>query len=159
MNKFIKRIIINIIILFTFIVGVNYYGDPANLFVGSNFYQSMATELADHNLFLPANLDERFLVEKIIESRSGDDYETIVLGSSRTMPLMLDSSLNLSMSGAVLRDYQIIYDCLEQNHVSYNHVLIEISPWIFTLNADNRWRSFSEKYTHNYKVDFSGQKK
>jgi len=74
----------------------------------------------------------------------------IVLGSSRSKyigkPLSMNLS-NFSVAGSNLFDYQIIFNEILKKKSSFDTVFIEIPPWIFNVNSDDRYTLFNQDYS------------
>lgn len=110
------------------------------------------------SLTLKVNLPERkFIKYRIINGN--DSFSNIVLGSSRSMLIGHQTSnkvLNLSVSGATLKDYIEIFNLIKKHNIKVKSVILEISPWILNHNAtDKRYLEFREsnyiKYlSYNY---------
>lgn len=110
------------------------------------------------SLTLKVNLPERkFIKYRIINGN--DSFSNIVLGSSRSMLIGHQTSnkvLNLSVSGAILKDYIEIFNLIKKHNIKVKSVILEISPWILNHNAtDKRYLEFRKsnyiKYlSYNY---------
>lgn len=110
------------------------------------------------SLTLKVNLPERkFIKYRIINGN--DSFSNIVLGSSRSMLIgnqTCNKVLNLSVSGAILKDFVEIFNLIKKHNVKVKSVMVEISPWILNHNAtDKRYLEFREsnylKYlSYNY---------
>jgi hypothetical protein len=113
------------------------------------------------SLTLKVNLPERkFIKYRIINGN--DSFSNIVLGSSRSMLIGNQTSnevLNLSVSGAILKDFIEIFNLIKKHNVKVKSVIVEISPWILNNNAtDKRYLEFGEsnylKYlSYNYLLE------
>ena len=113
------------------------------------------------SLTLKVNLPERkFIKYRIINGN--DSFSNIVLGSSRSMLIGNQTSnevLNLSVSGAILKDFIEIFNLIKKHNVKLKSVIVEISPWILNNNAtDKRYLEFGEsnylKYlSYNYLLE------
>lgn len=97
------------------------------------------------SLTLKVNLPERLLVKNIIIN--GDiNNPNLVLGSSRSLLIGKNIStnvFNLSVSGAILKDFTAIFDLLKKYNTKVSTIYLEISPWILNHNVlDQRYKEF-----------------
>lgn len=105
------------------------------------------------SLTLKVNFPERkFVKYRIINDR--DAFSSIVLGSSRSMLIgkqTLDKVLNLSVSGAIFKDFDEIFHLIQKQNLTINRIMLEISPWIFNHNTtERRYKEFTESNSYRY---------
>ena len=109
------------------------------------------------SLTLKVNLPERKLIKyRIINGNNS--FSKIVLGSSRSMMIGNQTSnevLNLSVSGAILKDFIEIFNLIKSHNVKVNSAIVEVSPWILNHNVtEKRYLEFKESNSLKY-VSFS----
>ena len=105
------------------------------------------------SLTLNVNFPERkFVKYRIINDNYS--FSNIVLGSSRSMSIGKQTSnkvLNLSVSGAILKDYSEIFNLIQKQNRSVSSIIIEISPWIFNHNiSEMRFQEFTESNSYRF---------
>ncbi|MFW5737140.1 MAG: hypothetical protein ACOCXB_07325 [Halanaerobium sp.] len=160
MKQFIKRGILFLIPLILLIVLTNYFVDPANLF-SSEFEEELAEILInDQNAAGVYNYDERIFQKEYIQKME-EKNEVAVLGSSRSLQIreeMIegDGFFNHGVSGAVLEDYIAITQIYKENDKLFDHVILDLNPWIFNkYNMEERWRSIEEYYYSFFDRDYT----
>ena len=128
------------------IVIVNIFVDYRSLEIGIS--EMFLRDLKKNDsLTLKVNLPERKLIKyRIINGNNS--FSRIILGSSRSMMIGNQTSnevINLSVSGAILKDFIEIFNLIKNHNVNVKSAIIEISPWILNQNAtDKRYKEFSE---------------
>ena len=105
------------------------------------------------SLTLNVNFPERkFVKYRIINDNYS--FSNIVLGSSRSMLIGKQTStkvLNLSVSGAILKDYSEIFNLIRKQNLNVNSIILEISPWIFNHNiSEMRFQEFTESNSYRF---------
>lgn len=131
----------------------NYILDPANIFLKRKVLDSVVEGfkrgLCVTNIY---NLDDRTLKRRLAELHKSEDFDYLILGSSRSMLLSEESFdgktvLNLSVSNCQIEDlFALIQICKEQN-ISYDHVIFLAEPTLLNINnKDSRWRSIADFY-------------
>jgi hypothetical protein len=156
MRSFLKRVLSFFSPIFLVVVGVNYFGDAANLF--SDSYESKVAEeiVNGNNVTNILNCDERVLQRLIINKL---DYcpDIVVIGSSRIMEIrqsmFKESSLmNNGVSGATIEDLLALIELYETKNCLPKRIIMGLDPW--TLNKNNeqvRWRALESEYLANLK--------
>lgn len=151
MQEFLKRVILLLLPVLLAVVGVNYFGDAANLFSDS-YETNVASEIAKgNNVTNILNCDERDLQRLIIEKLKTCP-EIVVLGSSRIMEIresmFKDSSLlNNGVSGATIEDLMAFVELYQEKKCLPKKIIIGLDPW--TLNKNNeqvRWKPLEKQY-------------
>ncbi|MCB9425713.1 MAG: hypothetical protein H6584_01595 [Flavobacteriales bacterium] len=133
------------------LVGVNYYGDAANIF-RTGYELKMAKIISGGNYVTNiGNYDERVFQKEIIEQMI-QSPNTVVLGASRS--LFLNSEIlgekdvfNNSVSGASLEDIIAIYEIYKSNNILPEKIILDIEPYYFNINhGQTRWKSIKSYY-------------
>ncbi len=141
--------VVPLAILVTF---TNYFADPANLFSGRSFVDSIASLLAKgHNVDGVSNYDERQLQEAIVK-RINKSPEVLVLGSSRIMEVgktffQSASVMNAAVSHANIHDMIAITGMLDSMGRLPEKVLMNIDPSLVSLAATDEWQSLAVYHT------------
>lgn len=151
MKKFILKISIFSILIFTFLVSVNYFGDSANLFKPSYEDKIAKIIFSNHNATNISNYDER-LLQKALINKINDRPDISVLGSSRTF--LIKSTffknkklINNSVSGANIRDLIAIFQLYKFEKLLPKKIILGIDPWIFNENNGKvYWKSLQKEY-------------
>ena len=131
-------ILVPVFVLIGFNYSVDYRSD------GSKFVQNFVQDInLNDSINVYSNTPERMIIkERILRNKISSK---IVLGSSRSMligkPIKLEIT-NLSVSGAILKDFKFIYHYLKKHQVKIDTIYIEISPWI--LNKNNKEKRYEE---------------
>ncbi len=130
------------------IAGFNYWQDPAEIFVGERRYMPMTKELhAGKSLVVASNYNER-LFRKCVIATGSNDYDVVILGSSRIMTIGEDCLpnagrlINLGVSGGVLEDDMALWHCYQKNMKDKpKMIIIGIDPWLLNRhNEEIRWQ-------------------
>ncbi len=111
--------------------------------------ESMAKELASHDVIYSSNINERIFVKNRIKYEVMKP-EAIAIGSSRIMQASSKGTdlelLNLSVSGASLEDLIAIWE-LSSSKFNPAYVFLGADPWIFNANSgQSRWKSLEAEY-------------
>jgi hypothetical protein len=141
MKNFFKQLLLILVPTFV-ITGINYSIDYRS--DGSKFIQNFVQEInLNDSINVYSNLPERMIVKERILRKNISSK--IVLGSSRSLlmgkPIELEVT-NLSVSGAILKDFKFIYHYLKKSQIEIDTLYIEISPWI--LNNNNKEKRYKE---------------
>ena len=151
MKKILLKISLFLPILFS-VVFMNYFVDPANLFRGTPYEQSIAKLLLQgQNVANISNYDERLLQKFYIQGLT-QKKDIIVLGSSRSMQISTDmfpgkTLFNNSVSGASVEDFISIYEMYSQKNLQPSIVIIGLDPWLLNRNnGQTRWKSLISEY-------------
>ena len=151
MQKFIFKISIFSLLILTFLVSVNYWGDSAKIFHPE--YESKIAEIifSNHNATNISNFDERILQKELI-NKLNSSPDVLVLGSSRTMLINStyfkgDKVINNSVSGSSIEDLIAIYQIYHTKNILPKKIILGIDPWLFNKNnGQTRWHSLREEY-------------
>jgi hypothetical protein len=166
MKKLIIKIIQFGIPILILIISVNYFGDAANLFSGSNSYEYKIADILASGKFATniSNYDERILQREIVD-RMNKKPDVLVLGSSRSLLIKQDlfpkrlSIHNSSVSGASIEDLIAIYQMYKDRNIIPSKVIIGFDPWIFNKNnGQNRWKSIEKQYNSFFSRDLKNIK-
>ena len=135
----------------------NWWQDPAGIFGNNTTYKEMAKANCDgKSLVMSGNFNERLFVKNVI-SYGANDYDVIVLGSSRAMGIGEEGVpndlrlRNFAVSGAALEDDIAIWHSYTQNMEKLPKMLIiGVDPWIFNANnGETRWKNaFAVEYAN-----------
>lgn len=132
----------------------NYEVDPANIFRNEVLVKTCGSWLLQgHDVAITQNYDERLLQKYLIEHDS-QNYDVLILGSSRTMdigmPLLSNRSVkNYSVSGASIEDDIALYYLYERLHEKPQKVIIGADAWLLNINNEqNRWKSLATEYDY-----------
>ncbi len=151
-----SRKLINLLPILLFVVGLNYYEDPAKLFRHS-YEQGIADLLlSGKNVEGITNYDERILQKYIIKELTAPK-DIIVLGSSRSM--LISSALfpaytflNNSVSGGGIQDYIAMSELYYEGGIPPRTVLICLDPWVLNrYNNQDRWQTLATEYQNGVK--------
>lgn len=143
----IKSLVIGLPV-FIFLISVNAFVDSAHL-LDSSFEKSLIDPILEgKNLTNLKNFDDRAFNLQVIQSPLSPSL--IVLGSSRSLQVRIDSSkndfFNHSVSGATLEDIIGIYQLYKENDKPLKTILIDAEPWYFNKNrAESRWKVFEQQ--------------
>ena len=151
MSEYLKKSVGWLLVVLTCLVGVNYFGDSANIF-HDDFEQQLAAGLAKGDMVsYRTNYDER-RVQELIADKLKDPPSTLVLGSSRMMLVggadLNDVRLrNAAVSSAVIQDLVGIYQLYRERGLLPQKLVIGVDPWIFNAKYNvDRWRTLQEYY-------------
>lgn len=156
MKQFILKVIFVLTPILLLVIGVNYFGDAANLFK-EGFEKKVAKELnKGQNVTNVYNYDERLLQKyRIHELNYCPDI--VVLGSSRVM--LLNSNdfkgqtfYNAGVSSSSFEDILVMFEFFKQKNCLPKKIIIGLDPW--TLNENNgqtRWTAFSKEFNSIFK--------
>lgn len=137
-----------VIFILTCIAAFNYWQDPADIFTGKHRYEEVVKEQCrGKTLVVASNYNER-LFRKCVIVNGNNDYDVVVLGSSRVMTIgeeNWDNNLkviNLGVSGGVLEDDMALWHCyIEKMSVTPKMVIIGVDPWLLNRhNGETRWQ-------------------
>jgi hypothetical protein len=168
-EKFLFKLAIIVLPLFTAVICINFTVDPANIFAGKKYVSGIAAILSKgDNVDNISNYDERLLQEQLI-LRLVNAPDIIVLGSSRVMEIGRDfyigkTVINCGVSHANIRDVIAIVGLLDSLHKMPREILLNVDPGLIGNYYTAEWESlapdfqfFVNKYTegviprHNYK--------
>lgn len=152
-----KLFIIYVFVFFILITGliglINYFVDPGYIYFKKNSGVSpdkFAKELlVDKTALVADGWNERIL-KKSLAKHSGE-YDCIIIGSSHIMQIskVRDSGnigkicpklLNLGVSGGSFEDLFVFSNLIFKNSKKPEKVFIDITPWFFKFNMDNRYK-------------------
>jgi hypothetical protein len=142
-----------------FVGGVNYVIDPG--FVYYKKESEISSDEYAKNLQLSKNglvaegWNERAI--KLSLAKFSGEYDCVVMGSSHVMQIsglrntgnistICSKLLNLGVSGGSLEDLFIFSSVIFSNKKNPKQVFIDISPWLFKYNMDERWQKNKEYY-------------
>ncbi len=136
MRKLVYKAIILAVIVYSVVIGVNYFIDPANLYHNGAVNKMVEYLNVNKIVKVPANIDESVLQEKRISSMDWKP-ETVVIGSSHVMyiPFEYEQIYNAGMSGSYLGDYYSIVGLLKYYNKMPRRVIIGVDPWAFMRSA------------------------
>lgn len=150
-KKFYKVLVGIVILVLGATAIINYFVDPAMIFYRGKYIAAAGKWLGEGKaVAMPTNTDERLLQKSFIEQRGAADV--LVLGSSRAMACSSEvfpgqTLHNGSVSGAQINDLLAIFELYVENHGLPGTVLVEVEPWTFNKNwQDKRFKSISEYY-------------
>ena len=135
--------------IIVFVALFNYWQDPAGIFGNDATYNKMAKANCEgKSLVMSGNFNERLFVKNII-CDGNNDYDVIVLGSSRAMGIGeegMPNNLrlrNLAVSGAVQEDDIAIWYSYSQKMAKLPKIIIiGADPWLFNANnGETRWKN------------------
>lgn len=151
MKKFLIYIACVGLPFFLLVPTVNYCIDPAHTIDGEEYADKIVTGLKQgYNVTNLSDHDERFYKKKLAELYKDKELDFLILGSSRSMLLNRhnfnsDKVLNLSVSGATVKDFLAFYEICKQNNIKYKKLIIGMDPVMVSCN-DLRWKSIGEYY-------------
>ena len=158
MRRFLLRLVWCILPIITVLVTSNFFGDSASLF-RIEYEETIAELILDgSDVTNISNYDERLLQKELI-LKEEKTFNTIVLGSSRTMLIGSEifddqSFFNYSISHAKIQDFIAIYAMCKAQKKLPKKIIIGIDPWTFNDNDQSeRWRSIGEYYYSFVKKD------
>lgn len=149
---FAAKLALAVVPLALFITLTNYFADPANLFSGRSFVDSIAGVMTKgHNVDGISNYDERQLQEAIVK-RISKPPEVLVLGSSRIMEVGKDffqsaSVMNAAVSHANIHDLVAIAGLLDSMGRLPKQVLMNIDPSLVSIAGTDEWQSLAVYHT------------
>jgi hypothetical protein len=116
-----------------------------------------AFEFTRNNLTVSREIaEERKVVYQKIINNNSKHFSNLIIGSSRVMQLGertgFKNSLNLGVSGANLKDIEIIYNLTRENNITYDTVIFDFNPWLAIRTSDNRYKQFD--FYHQLKYAF-----
>lgn len=166
MRRFIIKFILLASPLFLILVGVNYFGDAANLFK-SEYEEKMASIVMNDNYVTNiGNYDERIFQKKVV-NKMDSAPKILVFGSSRTMLINTDffpnqTLYNNSVSGASLEDIIGLFQIYNEHDLLPEKIILGVDPWLFNKNnGQSRWKSirnFYNDYHNNFESKLEGEK-
>lgn len=134
----------------------NWWRDPVGIFGNDTTYEEMSKANCEgKSLVMSGNFNERLFVKNVIRNGT-NDYDVIVLGSSRAMGIGEDGMpddlrlRNFAVSGAVQEDDIAIWHCYTQKMEKLPKMLIiGVDPWLFNINnGESRWKNaFALEYS------------
>jgi len=94
---------------------------------------------------------------KLSLAKFSGEYDCIVMGSSHIMQIsglrntgnittICPKLLNLGVSGGSLEDLFVFSDVILNNKNKPKKIFIDISPWLFKYNMDERWQMNKKHY-------------
>lgn len=134
------------------IAGFNYRMDPGNIFGGNQMIEECGNWLLDgHDVWVWQNFIDRHLQRYLIQNDS-QNYEVLVFGSSRTMPIGRDlfpgmTMRNYSVSGASMEDVIALYFLYERYHAAPRKVVIGMDAW-FVARGLSEWKHIASEYVY-----------
>lgn len=151
MLKFIYKISIFSLLILTFLISVNYWGDSAKIFHPDYENKIAKIIFSNQNATNISNYDERILQKELINKLESSP-DVLVLGSSRTM--LINSTyfndekvINNSVSGASIEDLIAIFQIYNTKKILPKKIILGVDPWIFNKNNGQiRWHSLSKEY-------------
>ena len=117
-----------------------------------DFNQSLVDYLIKYDsISIQVNINERGVTRERVRRDSVNLISTVVLGSSRSM--LFGEPIgrvvkNYSMSGAILSDFENVYSEMKNSSVRFDTIYIEVSPWIFNSNVEERRFEDWEEQNH-----------
>ena len=156
LKNFIKKTVMFFMSVFSLVILVNYFGDASNLYnkVEEKIAKLLINGSAVTNI---ENINERLLQKELINN-ANKKYNFVILGSSRLFQFSADNlkndfTFNNSVSGASLEDYISIFQLYKENNNLPKKIIIEIVPWLFNENSNQRrWRSLRDYYNRYYGI-------
>jgi hypothetical protein len=156
MQKFIFKTSIFSILIFLFLISVNYWGDSAKLFHTS--YENKIADIifSNQNATNISNYNDRVFQKELI-NKLNSKPDILVIGSSRTM--LINSTyfknekvINNSVSGASIEDLIAIYQMFKNKNLLPKKIILGIDPWLFNeKNNQTRWQSIGNEYNAFFK--------
>ena len=159
MKKFIYKVIIISSIIFSFLLIINYYADPGNLF-SKSYENEIVDMLKFNNVTNISNYDERAFQREFINSLDVKP-EIIAIGSSRVAYIDSDFFsdqifINSGVSGATIEDLVAIYQMYKSKDILPKEIILGVDPWLFNINnGQNRWLSIEKEYKKYYNKEES----
>jgi hypothetical protein len=132
------------------VTGVNIVIDSKSFF-SSRFADDLAEEIYDHPTSIYTEPEFRLVIKRLIELNKERHFNKIVLGSSRAMQIgtpIGETVLNVSVSGAVLEDYEILIKLLRENKITFDTITISAHGWLFNKNhGDTRYNVYNKLFS------------
>lgn len=158
--KHILKSFICFLIALACIVGVNVWGDPANLTLNEVFFDRMLHVMMEgYNIEHVADYKDRVFQQRA--ARLIDKPETIIFGSSRVQ--QIDSSIcgtttwNAGVAGATTQDVCGIYEVFRENDKIGDRVIIGIDLWTLDgTHYDARSSLYLSEYLSNFMTEIAG---
>ena len=158
MKKFLLKLLLMTIIVYSVVISVNYFVDPASLY-HSNVVKAIKDELLAGNIIeSPGDVDEGRLQETIISSLEKLP-DTVIIGSSHVMyqPWEFEDYYIAGVSGAYLGDYYALIGIMEYYHDSLpSKIIIGIDPWAFMTGIDKGRHTSIEPYAEYEQLMING---
>ena len=151
MKKFLIKVVLVLLPVLLLIVGVNYFGDAANLFSNNYEYKIAKGMLAGKNVTNTFNYDER-LLQRLLINQDQSCPDVVVLGSSRVMLVHSgyfpgQKLFNNSVSAATVEDIMAIFSMYDEKQCYPKELVIGIDPHTFTENVGkSRWKTLEKEY-------------
>jgi hypothetical protein len=155
MRNFVKYIGVILLSVLLFTAVVNYLVDPAHI-LDDEYVNNMMTGIRHgKNITNVTNFDDRKFREELVKFHSGETYDYIILGSSRSNLISKEALsgkklLNLSVNSARLEDLAAIYQLCEDFKIKYRSVLIAADfIYLRDNNTEDLWKTL-QKYYNEY---------
>lgn len=154
MKKLIASILLFIPLLLL-LIGVNYFGDPANVFHANELVDSVfEITSSGKNADGVSNYADRLFVERRITAMT-EPPTVAVIGSSRTAQLdsfiIGEDCFNASVAGATLEDAAAIYEIYRECGLVPKRVILCVEPWYFDVNKnDVRYGLYLSDYYESF---------
>jgi hypothetical protein len=151
MKKLLFRLIIFLSIV-VFLVLVNFWVDPGQMFRGEEYEAGIASILlSGMNVANLAEYDGR-LVQKFYIQGLSSRKDIVVLGSSRSCVIGSEmfpgrTFFNNWVSGATIEDYLAIYEMYREKGILPSRIILGLDPWVLNRNHEEiRWKVLWEYY-------------
>lgn len=151
MKKFLVKTFLVLFPVLLLVVGVNYFGDAANLFSNDYEYRIADGMLAGKNVTNVYNFDER-LLQKVLVNKDKTCPDVVVLGSSRMMLVHSgyypgQKLFNNSVSAASFEDVMALFQLYNGKGCMPKELVIGVDPHTFTQNVGkSRWKTLKKEY-------------
>lgn len=153
-----KKLVLKLLLLLPiagFVVGLNYYVDPAHRFNADEYARGIGYALAEgYNVADAGNHDDR-LVQRYFAEKSTLRPDILVLGSSRSMYIRAEffpghTLFNSFVAPGTVEDYVAIYQLYRQREKIPKWVIIGIDPWLLDdnhhFNKLRHWEAIKAEY-------------
>lgn len=158
-KKFIGFVFSCFLLVVGFVGVVNYYVDPGFIYskneseVSPDYYAKKLQ--VSKNGLIAEGWNERDI--KLSLAKFSGNYDCIVMGSSHIMQIsglrntgnitaICPKILNLGVSGGSLEDLFVFSNIILNQENKPKQIFIDISPWLFKHNMDERWQINKKHY-------------
>ena len=118
------------------IIGVNLALDSDGL-INESYLDEFVEELDKNDIAISGPIPERRIVKKRIRNKTGEHFNKIVIGSSRTLLFGIpinQNVFNASVAGGGYGDYVEIIRLIEEHNITYDTIVLCGDPWLLDKN-------------------------
>lgn len=151
-KQFLVRFFSTIVILFSCVICLNYFVDPAGKFYADESSEAkMAVFLqSHHSLMMSGNHDELAFKKNLLFQSKNLHPQTVTLGSSKAYQIGtrtgIEHSLNLAVGAMDMHEY-IFLATEAMKKLNPDTLIIEVSPALFNANYN---KQLADEYNDDY---------